>query len=174
MSVTIGGNTIPLTPPFVDNPGLMESFLKLWDGQATAIGSALTITTGAARAVYQWSSASGSTATLPAATGSLMELFFYVSVLATTNSHIVKCSPATDTFIGPIFGARTDSTNVVLGFFGVTGGSNSNTITLNRSTTGSVNVGEWVWLQDAASGIWRCAGMLSATGASFATPFSHV
>jgi hypothetical protein len=96
-------------------------------------------------------------------------------VLATSNSYIVKVASATDFFVGEIMGARTDSGNAVLGFCPVNSGTvatNSDTITLNRTTTGSVNVGEWFICEDVATATWQVRGMLTATGAAFATPFS--
>ena len=50
--------------------------------------------------------------------------------------------------------------------------TNSDTITLNRSTTGSVTLGEWLEVEDIAANTWAVNGMLSATGAAFATPFT--
>jgi hypothetical protein len=117
----------------------------------------------------------GLTVTLPAATGSGTRYRFEVSVLATSNSYIVQVASATDFFTGVIMGTRTDSGNAVLGFAAVNSGTvatNSDTITLNRTTTGSVNVGEWIEVRDIASATWYVTGMLSATGAAFATPFS--
>ncbi len=144
------------------------------DGNYIAAGSTKTLVESDNRAVIQLDTSTGSAVTLPAATGTGKKYLFYVSVLAGTNSHTISASPTTDTFIGLILGSRTDSGNAVLGFAGVTGGSNSNKITLNRTTTGSVNVGEWVQLEDVAAGIWLVTGVCSATGAAFATPFSHV
>ena len=117
----------------------------------------------------------GLTVTLPAATGSGDTYYFRVAVLATSNSYIVKVASATDFFTGEILGARTDSGNAVLGFCAANSGTvatNSDTITLNRTTTGSVNVGEWIRVVDAATATWQVSGMLTATGAAFATPFS--
>lgn len=117
----------------------------------------------------------GLTATLPAAVGSGDRYFLQVAVLATSNSYILKVASATDFFIGEIMGARTDSGNAVLGFSAANSGTvstNSDTITLNRTTTGSVNVGEWIEVVDVAAATWLVRGMLTATGAAFATPFS--
>jgi hypothetical protein len=117
----------------------------------------------------------GLTVTLPAATGSGDSYYFRVAVLATSNSYIIKVASATDFFTGEILGARTDSGNAVLGFAAANSGTvstNSDTITLNRTTTGSVNVGEWIEVVDVASATWQVRGMLTATGAAFATPFS--
>lgn len=114
--------------------------------------------------------AGGSTVTLPAATGSGFKVKFLVTVLATSAAHIISAA-GTDTMIGAISGARIDSGNAVLGFAAQ---STSNTITLNRSTTGSVSLGEFVEVEDVAAGKWEVSGFLTATGAAFATPFSHV
>lgn len=173
--ITLGGFNLPIPNPIEGDDGFMRTFFSMFDGQATPIGATLTVPTGKMLSAYAWDTAAGSIATLPAALGTGMRAFFYVSALATTNSHIVKTAPATDSFSGIVMGTRTDSGNAVLGFAAVVGsGSNSNTITLNRTTTGSVNKGEWIEVWDIASGIWQVRGMLSATGAAFATPFSHV
>jgi hypothetical protein len=117
----------------------------------------------------------GLTVTLPPATGSGARYRFMVSVLATSNSYIIAVNSATDFFVGMIYGERVDSGNATLGFAAVNSGTvatNSDTITLNRTTTGSVSVGEWIEVQDVASATWFVRGLLSATGAAFATPFS--
>ncbi len=99
---------------------------------------------------------------------------FYTSTLATSVSHVIKTAPSTDSFAGMIAGMN-NSTGATLMFAAVVGGgSNSNTITLNRTTTGSVTIGEWVECIDVSAGIWLVRGMLSASGAAFVTPFSHV
>jgi len=141
-----------------------------------AAGSTLTLTKAThGGKTIQLDTLTGSVVTLPAATGTGAKFKFYVSVLATSNSHIVKVASATDFFVGEIMGARTDSGNAVLGFCAANSGTvatNSDTITLNRTTTGSVNVGEWIEVEDVATATWQVRGMLTATGAAFATPFS--
>ena len=125
--------------------------------------------------VIGFNSLTGLTVTLPAATGTGMWFKFYVAVLATSGSYKIQVANATDFFVGEIMGARTDSGNAVLGFCPANSGTvatNSDTITLNRTTTGSVNVGEWIEVQDVATATWHVKGMLTATGAAFATPFS--
>lgn len=117
----------------------------------------------------------GLTVTLPAATGSGAKYRFMVSVLATSNSYVIQVASGTDFFVGMIYGERVDSGNATLGFAAANSGTvatNSDTITLNRTTTGSVSVGEWIEVVDVASATWFVKGMLSATGAAFATPFS--
>jgi hypothetical protein len=110
----------------------------------------------------------GSVATLPAATGSGARFRFLVSVLATSNSHIVKVANASDIIQGAILMVDQDTIGTVTGF--VSGGGDD-TITLNRTTTGSVTRGEWIMLEDMATNVWAVQGMLTNTGAG-ATPFS--
>jgi hypothetical protein len=111
----------------------------------------------------------GSVCTLPAASGSGAKFRFLVTVLATSASHIVKVANSSDTMIGLAFGARVDSGNAALGFAAQ---ATSDTITLNRTTTGSVSLGEWVEVTDVATNLWSVSASLTATGAAFATPFS--
>lgn len=122
-----------------------------------------------AEKVIRLDTLTGSVVTLPKAVGKGARYGFYVSVLATSNSHIVKVRDAVDVMRGIILGHRVDTGNAVLGF---AAGATDDTVTLNRTTTGSVSLGEWLEFQDVASGIWHVKGFLSATGAAFATPFS--
>lgn len=136
----------------------------------TAAGSTKTLAATNNTNVVQLDTAGGSAVILPAATGSGVSFLFYVSALATSAAHTVTAA-GSDNFVGVITGERTDSGNAALGFAAA---SNSNTITLNRTTTGSVNKGEWFDVVDVATNVWLVRGNLSATGAAFATPFSHV
>lgn len=125
--------------------------------------------------ILRLNSLTGLTATLPAATGTGDKFYFEVFLLATSNSYKIQVANASDYMMGVITGARTDSGNAVLGFAAANSGTvatNSDTVTLNRTTTGSVNVGEWLMFEDAATNVWQVRGVLSATGAAFATPFS--
>jgi hypothetical protein len=136
----------------------------------TAAGSTLTLTAAAhGGATIKLDTLAGSTVTLPAATGSGVRFKFLVTVLATSNNHIVKVANSSDTMIGMAFGTRVDSGNAVLGF---AAGATADTITLNRTTTGSVSLGEWIKVVDEAANVWSVRAFLTATGAAFATPFS--
>ncbi len=141
----------------------------------TTAGTSKILTAANNRQTILLQDLAGSTVTLPAATGTGNRFRFVVSVLATSNSHIVKVANATDFFVGVIYGPRTDSGNVVLGFAAANSGTvatNSDTITLNRTTTGSVNKGEWLEVEDIATATFLVKGTLSGTGAAFATPFT--
>jgi hypothetical protein len=139
------------------------------DGNYIAAGATKTLTVADNRAVVKLDTLAGSVVTLPAATGSGTKFTFFVSVLATSNSHKIQVASSADTMAGVILGTRVDSGNAVLGFAAA---ASSDTITLNRTTTGSVSLGEWVTVEDVASTLWLVNGVLSATGAAFATPFS--
>jgi hypothetical protein len=203
MAITLPNTTIPISYP-LDTEQFVELLVQnLFDGVTAgavsagkvliadangnitglgkpativAAGSTKTLTAANNNNAILLNTATGSVVTLPPATGSGDAFNFYVSVLATSNSHIIYTSSANavggtaNNFIGLINGSRVDSTNVVLGFAAA---ATSNTITLNRTTTGSVSLGEWLEVTDIAANVWEVKGMLSATGASFATPFSH-
>lgn len=134
----------------------------------TAAGATLTLTTADFGKIVKLDTAAGSVVTLPAATGSGGNFTFVVSALATSNSHIVKVANATDTMQGIIFSRDDTSDNAVA--FAATAGT-SDTITLNRTTTGSVVIGETITVQDFASGIWQVLGFITNSGTP-ATPFS--
>jgi hypothetical protein len=115
----------------------------------------------------------GSVATLPPATGSGAYFEFLVTVIATSNSHKVQVANANDFMIGTLAGVSDDPATVK-GWIAANSGTvstNSDTITLNRSTTGSVSVGEWLRVQDVAANTWAVSGMITQNGTE-ATPFS--
>ena len=138
--------------------------------RTTAAGSTLILTKNQhAGRIILLDTAAGSTVTLPASTGGGDTYRFVVSVLATSNNHIVKVANTTDIIQGAITFADTDGTAAVNGF--IANGTSFDTITLNRSTTGSVTLGENFTLTDYASGKWLVSGWLSNTGTP-ATPFT--
>lgn len=110
----------------------------------------------------------GSVVTLPAALGTGMRIKFLVSVLATSNSHIVKVANATDVMRGIM--NCLDSDLATVNMFGFAAGATADTITLDRTNTGSVTLGEWFEVEDYVAGFWHVRGLLS--GAAPATPFS--
>lgn len=111
--------------------------------------------------------AAGSIVTLPPATGSGAKFRFVITVIATSNSHVVKVANATDTIYG-VVSVLSDDSAAVLGF---KASGTDDTISLNRTTTGSTALGEWLELEDIAANKWAVRGMIAATGTE-ATPFS--
>lgn len=111
--------------------------------------------------------AAGSVCTLPAATGSGARFRFVVSVVATSNSHKIQVANASDVMQGFALSAQDGGdTNVLFET-----ASTSDTITLNRTTTGSTQKGEFFVLEDIGANLWTVWGVIAATGTE-ATPFS--
>ena len=132
-------------------------------------GSSLTLTAAThGGKIINLDTAAGTTITLPPATGSGIVYKFIVSLLATSNSHIVKVANASDTMQGYAF-FRDDTSDNATSFFAVAG--TSDTITLNRSTTGSVVIGETITVTDVATNRFQVECFLANTAAT-ATPFS--
>lgn len=135
----------------------------------TAGGSTITLTRAAHDGkTILLDTAAGTTVTLPAATGSGARFRFIVKVVATSNAHVIKVANASDTMVGQILAVSDDAGNTVKPFFAAT---TDDTITLNRSTTGSTRKGEWIEVVDLAANLWAVSGVTAATGTE-ATPFS--
>ena len=111
--------------------------------------------------------ATGSVCTLPASSGSGARFRFVVHTIATSNSHIVKVANASDVFYG-FATVLQDGGDTAVHFETA---SDSDTITLNRTTTGSTMKGEWIEVEDIATGVWAVRIQVARTGTE-ATPFS--
>jgi hypothetical protein len=133
-----------------------------------AAGSTLTVTQALHEGkIINLDTLAGSTCTLPAATGSGAKYKFLVTVVPTSNSHIVKVANSSDAMIGTIAGVSDDPATVK----GWIAGATSDTITLNRGTTGGVSKGEYIEIVDVATNVFAVNGMITQTGTE-ATPFS--
>lgn len=165
--VDMGGNVLYVEDVVVGSktPGNAPSGNR---SQTLAAGSTKTLSRADAGKTVLLDTASGSTVTLPTSSGSGRKYKFVVTTLATSNSHIVKVGNTTDTMQGIVVYADTDGTAAVNAF---AAGATNDTITLNRSTTGSVSLGEWFEVTDYTSGKWHVQGFLSNTGTP-GTPFS--
>lgn len=140
-------------------------------GGITAAGATKTLTAAdhGGRTILL-DTAAGSVVTLPAAAGSGVKFRFLVSVIATSNSHIIKVANASDTMTGALMSISDDAGFPIKGYTAdATAGAD--TITLNRTTTGSTVKGEWIEVEDYAANKWAVKGMIAATGTE-ATPFS--
>lgn len=146
--------------------------LRTLEGHKTdffSAGSTLTLNQKThANSTVKLDTATGSVVTLPAATGSGLTYTFIVTTLATSNSHIVKVANASDAMQGYVF-SRDDTSDNAVAFMATAG--TSDTITLNRSTTGSVVVGEVIRITDIAANRYQVEGFIANTGTP-ATPFS--
>jgi len=130
-------------------------------------GSTKTLTAANAGQTILLDTLTGSVVTLPAATGTQQEFEFITSVIATSNSHIVKVANGTDVMTGAL--QVVDNADGTCTSFGTVAASD--TITLNRGTTGSAKIGERFWAKDIKAGFWAIRGVLVGTGGE-ATPFS--
>lgn len=131
-------------------------------------GTALTLTQkDHAGKVICFNNLAGTTVTLPAATGSGDVYTFLTTRLPTSNSNIVKVANANDVMAGSL--VVVDNADGTCTTFGTVAASD--TITLNRTTTGAVRIGECFQLIDAAANAWSVRGTVVATGTE-ATPFS--
>lgn len=109
--------------------------------------------------------AAQSVVTLPAATGSGTKFSFLVGAV-NTNDHVVQVT-GTDTLEGIAFMANDTDASVS----GFETAADSDTITLNGTTTGGAAIGDRVEVVDMASGKWHVLAHISGTGVE-ATPFS--
>lgn len=155
IKVDMNGNTI-----HADGVQISEQYL--------AAGSTKTLTHQDRTKTVKLDTATGSTVTLPAASGTGDKFKFIVTVLATSNSHIIKVANASDAMQGIVY--TGDDTSANAQWFAAVAGTDD-TITLNRTTTGSVTVGEWIEVEDIATNRWQVRGFITNTGTA-ATPFS--
>jgi hypothetical protein len=133
-------------------------------------GSTIILTSGQAGRQINLDTASGTTATLPAATGTGNLYRFVVTVLATSNSHIIQTASGSDNFQGIIYSTLVGTPTTNNGWVAA---ADVDTITLNRTTTGSASLGEWINCRDIALNVWQVDGVITQTGTA-ATPFSDV
>lgn len=115
---------------------------------------------------YTVNVASGCAVTLPAATGSGNVVEFIIGTTITSNSTTIKVT-GNDVMTGQAIVAQDDASNVNIAFETA---ADSDTITLNGSTTGGIK-GDRIRLVDIAADTWHVEAVMSATGTE-ATPFS--
>ncbi len=107
------------------------------------------------------------TATLPAASGTGDKYRFVVTVVNTSN-YLIKVV-GNDVMYGNVITNSTVATPD-LGQPWPTA-ADSDTITMNGTTTGGVAIGDWIELQDIAADTWAVTGLTTSSG-TVATPFS--
>tara|TARA_R100000008_G_C3587641_1_gene173784 strand:- start:9033 stop:9629 length:597 start_codon:yes stop_codon:yes gene_type:complete len=110
------------------------------------------------------------TFTLPAATGSGDEYKFIVSVVNTSN-YVIKVADATDTIDGSVVVTNDSSAGGTASLISWPTVAASDTITLDGTTTGGAQIGDYVLLTDIATNQYTVSGLLNASGTE-ATPFS--
>ena len=109
------------------------------------------------------------TFTLPAATGTGAEFKFIVSVVNTSN-YVIQVT-GNDTIDGSVVVTNDSTDGGTASLISWPTVAASDTITLDGTTTGGVNIGDYVLLTDIATDQYTVSGLLNASGTE-ATPFS--
>ena len=109
------------------------------------------------------------TFTLPAATGTGAEFKFIVSVVNTSN-YVIQVT-GDDTIDGSVVVTNDTTAGGTASLISWPTVAASDTITLNATTTGGVQIGDYVILTDIATDQYTVSGLLNASGTE-ATPFS--
>jgi hypothetical protein len=107
------------------------------------------------------------TFTLPNATGSGAIYRFVVGAVNTSN-YLIKSNRGADVLKGQVINTNSGSSGAARGWYP---GATDDTITLNGTTTGGANVGDWIEVVDAAANTWVVNGVTTGTG-TVTTPFS--
>ena len=109
------------------------------------------------------------TFTLPAATGTGAEFKFIVSVVNTSN-YVIQVT-GDDTIDGSVVVTNDSTAGGTASLISWPTVAASDTITLNATPTGGVQIGDYVLLTDIATDQYTVSGLLNASGTE-ATPFS--
>jgi hypothetical protein len=168
------GNEIVLVQGVAQNGQLSGQQETFTTGQIAALSSAnpnapiaagASVTASAGKS-YLLNTASGSTLTLPAATGTGATIKAFVTTTVTSNSHKVLAASTADFLEGIII---TEDTGTCTGWYAAISSSYCS-LQLNGTTTGGFQ-GDWFEFQDIAANTWAVKGMSKSTGTA-ATPFS--
>lgn len=111
--------------------------------------------------------AAGSTVTLPPSTGKGATYRFLITVTATSNSHIIQVGNASDEFRGFVVADASEATAPNIWW----AADNDDTLTFNRTTTGTAAQGHYVEVVDATLNHFFVRGFIEQSGVE-ATPFS--
>jgi|TARA_R110000765_G_scaffold305722_3_gene399610 hypothetical protein len=109
------------------------------------------------------------TFTLPAATGTGAEYKFIVSVVNTSN-YVIQVT-GDDTIDGSVVVTNDTAAGGTASLISWPTVAATDTITLNGTTQGGVQIGDYVLLTDIATDQYTVSGLLNASGTE-ATPFS--
>lgn len=111
--------------------------------------------------------AAGIAVTLPAATKTGCIYLFFIGTTITSNSTVFSKGNASDVISG-IATINETAGPLTTGFLSA---SNTNTVTLNGTTTGGI-LGDWLQFVDVGTNQWMFSCMMAGSG-TIATPFSH-
>lgn len=137
-------------------------------GVVSLAATALTVTADrhAGRVIVLNHTGAASTVTLPTATATGNTYRFVVGAVNTSN-HVIRVPNAATIFAGNVITSQ-DSADTVVSF---NTAADSDTITLNGTTTGGAAIGDFVEVIDIAANVFAIRGQLTGTGVE-ASPFS--
>jgi hypothetical protein len=145
---------------------LIDELDPLLSCVSLAVSTTLNAGTHGGKNILMSGAGAARTFTLPAATGTKDKYRFTVAEV-NTSSYLIKVANGTDVMDGQIVSLQ-DAADTLVGWETA---ATSDTITLNGTTTGGVSIGDWVELQDIATGQWSVTGITTSSG-NEATPFS--
>ena len=131
------------------------------------VSTAVTLVSHESRVIVMGGAGAARTFTLPNATGTGSVYRFMVGAVNTSN-YLIKSARGADVMKGQILNTNSGSSGAARGWYP---GATDDTITLNGTTTGGANVGDWIELVDSAANTWIVNGVTTGTG-TVATPFS--
>jgi hypothetical protein len=135
-----------------------------------AVDTAITELLHDGKTIWMTGAGGARTFTLPAATGGGAKFRFVVGEVNTSN-YIINSVVGTDLMRGTVIGASTtDSATDAARTW--TAGASDDSVLLNGTTTGGVNVGDWVEFEDTSATTWAVRGVITQSGAE-ATPFRN-
>ena len=167
IGVVASGDRIPIYDTSAELVGYT------FPGALSLVPVALTATTTitaalhANRTLLMGASGAALTFTLPAATGTGNKYRFVVTVVNTSN-YLIKSVVGSDLMEGCVIGDDGAAVTTTLRW---QAGATDDTITLNGTTSGGVDIGDWIELEDITSVGWAVRGVVSQSGAEV-TPFS--
>lgn len=158
---------------FVDNLNQMIELIATQcaplSGAGVVPGAAtISVTSAMAASPILLSTAAGSTATLPAATGTGNKYRFIVSTTATSGAHKILAASSSDFIQGLAIGENAGTCKAF-----ASGNATNHSIQMPFAGTQPSGgfVGDYFDLTDIATNIWQCNGMYQA-GVTPTTPFS--
>lgn len=133
------------------------------------VGSSLAITTVMSNSTMLLNTAGGSTATLPAATGTGNVYKFVVTATTTSNAHKILAASSSDFLNGNAVGHVSAGTTLTFSAAAATAHSIQMPFTGTQPSGGFI--GDWFEFTDVATNLWAVRGMYQA-GTTATTPFS--
>lgn len=146
-TITINGTALGATAAEINNTADVSA-------RAVAAGSTLSVTAALHDGkLINLNTASGSVCTLPVATGSGAKFRFSVTVVPTSNSHIIKVADASGLLRGVLHESDTNNTYALATYPTLVA---SDTITLPSGD--NLVAGAWVEVQDIAANLYSVIG----------------